>query len=118
MKKGKLWKGSVLAMAMVMLFSVTAFAYDVSWYEGSVFCTGSIGRTSATTTAGSPMYVEAVVYCEYYLGPLLKNTREESTNSGTSITTYATIPSGGDVQKTEGAHRAGSGIYHFTNYPW
>lgn len=118
MKKGKLWKGFVLAMAMVMLFSVTAFAYDVSWYEAGAFCTGEVGRTSATTTAGTPMYVEAIVYCEYYIGGILKNTREESTNAGTRITAYATIPSGGNVQKTEGAHRAGNSIYYFTNYPW
>ena len=103
-------------MAMVMLFSVTAFANEVSWYEGSAYCTGSISRTSATTTAGLPMYVEAVVRCQYYLAGELDETHEESRNTGTNVTAYATIPSGGDVLKTEGAHRAGNGMYHFTKY--
>ena len=118
MKKSKLWKGLVLAMAMVMLFSVTAFAYDVSWYEAGAFCTGSVGRTSATTTASIPIYLEVYVKCEYLLGGRWLETREEATNAGTNITAYATIPSGGMVQRTEGDHRAGNSNYYYTNYPW
>ena len=122
MKKGKLrnklLKGFILALSLIMIFSVTTYAHTVIWIEAGVSCSGEVGRTSATTSSSSPMYLEAIVYCEYLIGGVWKSTRSEDTNSGTNITAYASIPSGGEVQKTEGAHRAGNGQYHFTNYPW
>ena len=61
MKKGRLFKGLVLAMAMVMLLSVTAFAgTSVSWNAKGISASGSVGYTSGSTSASdyTSIYVE------------------------------------------------------------
>lgn len=104
-----------LVFALAMLLSVTVYA--VSWTENGVSCSGYCGPKSATTTAGSPMYIEANVYCEF-VDPSgdFKTTRNEADNAGTLIIAYATIPSGSIMLVTEGMHRAGNGSYHGSNY--
>ena len=115
MTKRRIIKMLALVFALAMLLSVTAYA--VNWTENGVSCSGYCGYKSATTTAGSPMYIEANVYCEYVdpSGRIL-NTRNEATNAGVLITATANIPSGSTMLVTEGMHRAGSGPYYPSNY--
>ena len=114
--KRKLLKMFVLTLALAMVFSVTAFAGSVSWSENGVSCSGSIGFSSATTTAGSPMFIEAIYTSTYQVpGESMKHAREEATNAGTNITAYASIPSNASIYSRQGAHRAGSGGYHYSS---
>ena len=116
MTKKKLFKMFTLALALVMLFSVTAFAGSVSWSENGVSCSGSISFSSATTTAGSPMYIEAIYTSTYQVpGGSLQHAWEQATNAGTNITAYADIPSNASIIERQGAHMAGSGSYHYSD---
>ena len=86
---GKVFKSLVLAMALVMLFSVTAFAGSVSWNAGNgITGSGYCYAYSATTNATSPtyIYVKVSVYCENTMGAMITYTNNAS-NSGTSIST-------------------------------
>ena len=114
--KRKLLKMFVLTLALAMVFSVTAFAGSVSWSENGVSCSGSIGFSSATTTAGSPMFIEAIYTSTYQVvGEPIQHARAEATNAGTNITAYADIPSNASIYERQGVHRAGSGGYHYSS---
>lgn len=108
----KIRKMLCLALALVMLFSVTAFAGSVYFDAGNgISATGSVGYNNATTTASSPTYVKAEVRFNYM------NTQRiecivvnDATNSGTSITAYVSIPSDFYYHiRSVGYHWAGSG---------
>lgn len=66
MTKKKLFKMLTLALALVTLFSVTAFAGSVSWKTSSKYSAqGSCSYASATTTVSSPTYIYAQVVFTY-----------------------------------------------------
>ena len=112
MKKGRLFKGLVLAMAMVMLLSVTAFAgSSVSWStDGGASAHGSCGMFSASTSVSSPMYVAAsftTVYLNQYA--FYRETGDSASNMGTSVTASTSTPSDYAAHdSTSASHTAGS----------
>ena len=113
MKKGRLFKGLVLAMALVMLFSMTAFAshQTVTFAtDGGATATGSVGFTSATTSVSSPMYVYAELEFKYAATDgSYKVFWRDASNSGTHITAYGSTPSDYDWHiNSIGTHTAGS----------
>lgn len=114
MKKNRIVKFLALTLALVMLLSVTASA--VSWTCNGASCSGSCGPTSATTTAGSPMYVKARVVSYYYLGGRYLNTASEADNAGTSITTYVSLPSGSIFDNSVGVHWSGNCGPYYSSY--
>lgn len=85
--RGKVFKALVLAMALVMLFSVTAFAGSVSWNaDGGASATGYCGPYSSSTSVSTPMYIftSITVSCENIYGYNL-DYYDEASNAGTSI---------------------------------
>ena len=77
-----------LAFVLAMLLGVTAYA--VNWTENGVSCSGWCSRKSAHTEAGSPMYIEAKVYCEYMNSAgETKYVHAEADNAGVQISATA-----------------------------
>lgn len=114
MKRCKVFKFLALAMALAMLLSITAFAYSqsVSFSAGNgVTATGSCAYRSATTSASSPVYIEATVEFTYYRrNGFLASTKSNASNAGVSITASVPLPSDfGSHAVTIGNHTAGSG---------
>lgn len=106
-----------LAFVLAMLLGVTAYA--VNWTENGVSCSGWCSRKSAHTEAGSPMYIEAKVYCEYMNSAgETKYVHAEADNAGVQISATAPAEDAVAFFTTEGAHKAGSGGYHYSSYSW
>ena len=100
-----------LAMALAMVFSVTAFADSVSWTaDGGASATGTCNYQSGTTSVTSPMYISVDVTFGYldrnghYTGSFAN-----ADNAGTSISAYVPTPSDFKTHvNTSADHVAGS----------
>lgn len=91
MKKGRLFKGLVLAMAMVMLLSVTAFAgTSISWNANGISASGSVGYTSGSTSASDYTAIYVQVAFTYIRANNSARTVYDSTSSAAK-NVYASV---------------------------
>ena len=112
--KGKIFRALVLGMALIMLFSVTAFAGSVSWNAGGgITGTGYCYAYSATTNASSPtyVYVEVSVHCENVMGAMVTYS-DNASNSGTSISASVSSDAVRYRLGTTSVHTVGSSTEH------
>lgn len=115
MKKSKTVKMLVLAMALIMVFSVSASAAtSVYWSVSGKTAHGSLGTTSASTTyetVSSDIYAEIDYY--YRVGrdsDVIHNNNSSTSNAGTSAHAYTGILSSDQGQyitfhNSYGTHR-------------
>ena len=111
MTKKKLFKMLTLALALVMLFSVTAFAGSVSWTaDGGASATGTCNYQSSSTSVSTPMYISVDVtfgYLNtdgYYTGSF-----SHADNAGSSVHAFVYTPSDFKTHvNTSASHTAGS----------
>ena len=126
MRKSKAVKMLVLALALVMVFSVTASAAtSIRWAQNGYTARGSVGVKSAQTeydTIGSNIYAEIkYVYYVNYQSDKTYTTYGETTNTGytaNAFTTERTEHQGQTIihLNSFGTHSVNGGREYNTNY--
>lgn len=126
MKKSKTVKMLVLAMALIMVFSVSASAASsIRWAQNGYTARGSVGVKSAHTeydTVGSNIYAHITyVYYTNYSSGEQHRTYGQTNNAGTSATAYTTEKSEHSGQtiihiNSFGSHSVNGGSNYSTTY--
>ena len=125
MKKSRWVKILAMALALVMLMSVTAFASTTVYFSvNGKTASGSVGVKNAHTeydSVASYIYAKITYYYRVNNSATIKSNASETSNASTSVTAYTDVR-GEDVGKSiqhhnsYGSHRVNSSSTYSTNY--